>query len=84
MTTYWRFFNFLVRRVMVVAFAVGGVILACTGVQSIFPGATINVDGVPTDDLFFRWVAVVLPMVVAALGVALYRVKLFSPSSNHG
>lgn len=79
MTTYWRVFNFLVRRVMAVAFVIGGVILTCTSVPAIFPGATINVDGVPSDDLFFRWAAVVLPMLVATLGVALYRVKPFSP-----
>jgi hypothetical protein len=84
MTTYWRVFNFLVRRVMAVVFAIGGFILACTSVPAMFPGGTINVDGVPSDDLVFRWVAVVLPMVVAALGVALFRVKPFLPLSHRG
>jgi hypothetical protein len=84
MTTYLRVFNFLVRRVMAVVFATGGFILTCTSVSVIFPGGTINVDGVPSEDLVFRWVAVVLPMVIAALGVALYRVKPFLPLSHHG
>lgn len=84
MSTYWRIFNFLVRRFMAVAFAIGGFILACTSVPAIFPGGTIIVDGVPSGDLFFRWIAIVLPMVVATLGVALYRVKPFSPMSRRG
>jgi hypothetical protein len=84
MTIYWRVFNVLVRRVMAVAFAIGGLILAATSVPAIFPGGTINVDGVQSDDLVFRWVAVVLPMVVATLGVALYRVKPFLPLSHRG
>ena len=83
MTTYWRFFNFVVRRVMALVFAIGGFILACTNIPAIFPGGTINVDGVPSDDLVFRWVAVVLPMVCATLGLALWRVKPFMPLSRH-
>jgi hypothetical protein len=30
MTIYWRFFNFLVRRIIAVSFAVGGVIVSLT------------------------------------------------------
>ena len=84
MPTYWRVFNFLVRRVVAVVFVVGGVVVAIAGAQAVFPGGTINVDGVPSTGLVFRWSAVVLPLLVAALGVALYRAKPFAPGSADG
>ncbi len=79
MTTYWRVFNFLVRRIVAVVFAVGGLVMALVSVGAILPGGTINVDGVASTDLVFRWSAVLLPLVVATLGVALFRVKPFNP-----
>jgi hypothetical protein len=84
MTAYWRFFNFLVRRVLAAAFSIGGITLAYLNVEAIFPGGTINVDGVPSNDLVFRWIAFLLPLIIAVLGVALYRAKPFSPESSHG
>lgn len=82
MTTYWRVLNFFVRRIVAVAFAVGGVAVALASAHAILPGGTINVDGVPSADLVFRWSAVLLPLVVAALGVALFRVKPFTPDGG--
>lgn len=82
MTTYWRVFNVLVRRIVAVVFAVGGVVVALASVHAILPGGTVNVDGVPSTDLVFRWSAVLLPLVVATLGVALFRVKPFTPGRN--
>ena len=84
MVTYWRIFNFLVRRVVAVAFVVGGVAIAFASVHAVLPGGTINVDGVPSSDLVFRWSAVVLPLVMALLGVGLYRAKPFTPNSSDG
>ncbi|XLZ71019.1 hypothetical protein ABT364_03375 [Massilia sp. SR12] len=79
MTLYWRFFNFFVRRVVAIAFIIGGIVLTASGIPSILPGGTINVDGIPSDDLVFRWVAFLLPLVLAAFGVALYRAKPYIP-----
>jgi hypothetical protein len=82
MSLYWRFFNFLVRRVVAVGFVVVGSILAVVNLPSLLPGGTIHVDGSPSSDIVLRVVAVLLPIVVAALGVALYRVAPFVPG-NH-
>ncbi|WP_374582849.1 hypothetical protein [Pseudoduganella sp.] len=79
MTLYWRLFNFIVRRIMSVAFAVGGLIMAVASFPYILPGGTIDIDGVPSDDLVFRWTAFMLPLIIAAFGVALYRAKPFNP-----
>jgi len=84
MTTYWRIFNFLVRRVVAMAFAVGGILIALDSVHAVLPGGTINFNGLPTSDLVLRWSAIVVPLVVTALGVALYRVKPFTPSNSNG
>jgi hypothetical protein len=81
MTMYWRFFNFLVRRILAVSFAVGGVIISLTSMHAVLPGGTINVDGQPSTDLVLRWFAVGFPLVAAALGVALYRAKPFTRGS---
>jgi hypothetical protein len=78
MKMYLRIFNFLVRRVVAIAFSIGGTVVALAGLPAILPGGTIDVNGVPSTDLIFRWAAVVLPFVVAALGVALYRAKPFN------
>lgn len=43
----------------------------------------VAVDGVPSDDIVVRKSAVFLPLLVAALGVALYRVKPFEPRGSH-
>jgi len=84
MTRYWRIFNFLVRRVVAVVFAVGGIVEALASIHSVLPGDIISVNGVASDDLVFRWSAVVLPLVVAALGLALYRAKPFAPNFSDG
>jgi len=60
---------------MALVFAVGGVIMAAASVPYVLPGGTIDVDGVPTDDLVFRWAVFLLPLIVAAFGIALYRAK---------
>lgn len=82
MTLYWRIFNFLVRRVVATGFVAGGLVVALRSVGSLLPGGTINVNGVPSDDFVFRLFAVLLPLIVSVLGVALYRAKPFSPSTK--
>lgn len=84
MTMYWRIFNFLVRRVVAIAFAVGGVVITLANIGAVLPGGNIGFNGAPSTDLVLRWSAVVLPLVVSALGVALYRVKPFTPRQTNG
>lgn len=84
MTKYWRIFNFVVRRVVAVAFAVGGLVITLANISAVLPGGHIGFNGIPSTDLVLRWAAVVLPLVVAALGVALYRVRPFTPGWTNG
>jgi hypothetical protein len=84
MATHWRIFNFLVRRVVALAFAVGGTVIAVVNIGAVLPGGTFAVNGVASADLVIRWSAVLLPLIVAALGVALYRVAPITPSSSNG
>ncbi len=46
------------------------------------PDGTVNVEGAPSTDMVMRLVAVVLPLVVAGLGVLLFRVLPFNPEEN--
>jgi hypothetical protein len=80
---YWRFFNFAARRVVAPAFILGGCVVALSQVGALLPGGTVLVDGSPSSDLVFRLAAVLLPLLVAALGVALYRAKPFVPPGSH-
>jgi hypothetical protein len=80
---YWLFFNFMVRRVVAVAFIIGGSIVALSWLPALFsPNGTIPVNGVEESDLFYRAFAVVLPTLAAVLGVFLYRAKPFVPSGQ--
>jgi H+/Cl- antiporter ClcA len=82
MSLYWRIFNFLVRRVIAVGFVVVGFVIGLVNLNSLLPGGTIKVGGSPSSDIVFRLAAVLLPIVVTALGVMLYRVAPFSPSKK--
>jgi len=80
---YWRFFNFMVRRVVAVGFVVVGSILCLYFLPSLIdPKGTIPVNGVPQSDLFYRLFAVLLPALVAGLGVLLYRVRPWYPQAD--
>lgn len=76
---HWKLFNFLTRRVMAVSFVVGGSVMAVHGVSNILPGGTVLVNGIPTDDLAFRWVTFLLPLLLVPFGVALFKVAPFVP-----
>ena len=82
MSMYWRIFNFLVRRVVAVGFIVVGLAVGLMSLPALLPGGTVNIDGSPTSDIALRLVSVFLPLVVGALGVALYRAVPFDPSTN--
>ena len=79
MSLYWRFFNFIVRRVVASAFVVVGCFVAAANTPALLPGGTIPVNGVPTDDLVFRLASVGMPLLAAILGAALFRAKPFVP-----
>ena len=82
-TLYWRFFNFMVRRVVAVCFVVGGSILCLYFLPSLLdPKGTIPVNGVPQSDLVYRLFAVLMPALMAALGVLLYRVRPWYPQGD--
>ena len=76
---HWKLFNFFARRIIAIGFIVVGLVLALYSIPYVLPGGTVLVDGVPSDDLIFRWFAVLFPLVIALLGAALYRVQPYVP-----
>jgi hypothetical protein len=82
MSLYWRVFNFLIRRVVAPGFVIVGTIVALGNLGSLLPGGTINVNGAPTDDIVFRAIGVFMPLLVAALGIALFRAPPFTPNKQ--
>jgi hypothetical protein len=75
---YLRFFNFMVRRVVAVAFVVVGSLGALLSIPAIFiPNGSVLVNGVAQGSLFWRILAVVFPGVFAILGVVLFRARPF-------
>jgi hypothetical protein len=79
---HWKIFNFLVRRIVAVGFVAVGLILTLYGLPSLLPGGIVLVDGVPSDNLVLRWVAVILPLVLALFGIALFRAQPYVPSKE--
>jgi hypothetical protein len=83
-STYWVFFNFMVRRVVAVLFAVIGGLMALFSLPALLdPNGTTLVNGQPEPDLFYRLVAVALPAAMSVCGVLLYRVPPFVPSGRN-
>ncbi len=76
---YWRLFNFFVRRVLAITWVVIGLIVACGNFPLPLPGATVEVAGTSTNDLFYRISAVVLPLLGAVAGVLMYRADPYRP-----
>jgi hypothetical protein len=76
---YWRIFNFVGRRVLAPGFIAVGLILAAVNIPTLFPGGSVNLDGSPSNDIVFRLFGVILPLLVAALGIALYRSRPYYP-----
>ena len=74
---HFKVLNVLVRRVLAPGFIVVGTVLAVYGVRYLMPGATIKVNGVPTDDLVMRIVGVAMPLFMVAFGILLFRAKPF-------
>jgi hypothetical protein len=83
-SAYWKVFNFCVRRVLAVLFILGGLFGAVTGIPVLFRGGTVPVNGVPSDDLGLRLAFVLLPLLAALAGIALYRAPPYDPSDGSG
>lgn len=79
---HWKLFNFLARRVIAVGFVVGGSVLAGYGVSNVLPGGTVLVNGIPSDDLVFRWVTFLLPLLFVPFGIALFKAAPFLPPNK--
>jgi hypothetical protein len=82
MTTYWKLLNFLVRRVVATGFVAVGLLVAATGLPGLLPGGSVQVNGAPSDDMVLRVAVVLLPLLVSALGLALYRVRPYEPGGH--
>jgi hypothetical protein len=80
---YWRIFNFLARRILASGFMLVGGLVALFNVPAVLPGGTINVNGTPSGDMFFRVVSVLLPLVVGILGIALFRSQPYYPRETN-
>lgn len=76
---YWRFLNFLVRRVVALGFVGTGAVISIWNLPSVLPGGAIGVNGQPSSDIGMRALAVALPLLVAGLGVLLFRANPFYP-----
>ena len=83
MSLYWRIFNVLVRWVVAPGFILVGLVIAMFNAPALLPGGTIPVEGSPSTDLVMRIVSVALPLLVAALGVGLFRAQPFNPEDRH-
>lgn len=72
---YLAVLNFAIRRVVACGFVGVGMLLTVLNLQYLQPGATIDFNGQPSNDLFIRFVSVGFPALVAFFGVLLFRAK---------
>lgn len=79
---HWKVLNFLVRRVVAIGFVTAGLVLVIYGLPNVLPGGTVLLNGVPTDDLVFRWVSILLPSLFIVFGIFLFKAAPFEPSKN--
>lgn len=71
----FKVLNIFSRRVLAPGVIIVGTILALYGVRYLMAEATINVNGVPTDDLVMRIVGVAMPLLAVVFGLLLFRAK---------
>ena len=80
---YYRFVNFVVRRVVAVGLVVVGSLVALSGIPALVnPDGTVLVNGQPQGDLFYRIGGVLLPAIMVLLGVLLFRAAPFVPKER--
>ena len=66
-------FSVIVRKIVGPAFLVGGVVLSAYGVFRLATTGTVLVENQPTDDWLYIAVTILLPVVIAILGILLSR-----------
>jgi len=76
--SYWKLFNFLVRRVVAAGFIIVGLIVSYFGVNDLIAENPRQTDHV------VRWITVLMPLLVVALGVLLARTTPYVPSGKDG
>jgi hypothetical protein len=81
---YGRFISFLVRRVVAPAFVLVGGFVAVANLRALLPGGTILVNGLPNHDIVLRLAAVIFPLALAVLGVAIFRAKPIGRNTRDG
>jgi hypothetical protein len=66
---------------MALGFIFGGFILFIYEAPDILPGGTVQLNGQPTDDIVIRLFSALFPLIMMVLGIFLFRVKPYYPSS---
>jgi len=80
---YWRFFNFMARRVLAIWFMIAGTIGIITSVPPMLnPNGTVPVNGVPDPNFFWRLLPFLLGILFTFFGVLLYRARPWYPKSD--
>jgi hypothetical protein len=67
----------MVSRVVAIGFMLAGIMSTLLNMPILFPGGTVNVNGEPSTDIVIRSFSVFMPLIVVALGLALFRAKPF-------
>lgn len=76
---YWFVFNALARLFGVVAILVGGIFIWWGLSLLLNRGATLDVDGIPSHDLWTKSLPLVAGAVAAMLGIMVLKAKRFRP-----
>jgi hypothetical protein len=70
--------DYLLRRVVSIVFIMGGMVMVIGGIATLLdPDATVMVNGSPERSVVFKLVLVLVPAVVAFVGVLLFRARPF-------
>lgn len=79
LSAYYRILDFAVRRISALMCIIWGSVIALINILYLLPGGQIEVNGVPTSDLFWRIFGVVFPILFVIIGIALFKAKPIGP-----
>lgn len=78
---FWTVLNFSVRRIMAIAWLLGGGIATLSSVVTLFDSsASINIEGVPSSDPMVKLLGVAIPLVVTLFGWLFLRIPKYYPA----